>query len=57
MAGHLLLPECPGPHPVVIVVAVSGPNTRTGVPLFRYVRRRYCDAGFAVISWDKPVSG
>ena len=52
-----MLPEGPGPHRVVIVVAGSGPNTRTGVPGFRDVRRRFGDAGFAVFSWDKPGSG
>ena len=57
LVGDLVLPDGPGPHPAVIVVAGSGPNTRTQVPGYGDVRRRFGDAGYAVFSWDKPGSG
>ena len=57
LVGDLVLPDGPGPHPAVIVVAGSGPNTRTQVPGYADVRTRFGDAGFAVYSWDKPGSG
>jgi len=57
LVGDLVLPDGPGPHPAVIVVAGSGPNTRTQVPGYAGVRARFGDAGYAVFSWDKPGSG
>lgn len=57
LVGDLVLPDGPGPHPAVIVVPGSGPNTRTQMPGYWDVRERFGKAGFAVFSWDKPGSG
>ena len=35
----------------------SGPQTRDSIPTSGLVKRRFLDAGFAVLSWDKPGSG
>jgi pimeloyl-ACP methyl ester carboxylesterase len=57
LVGDLVRPSGAGPHPVVIAVAGSGPNTRTQMPGYWDVRERFGDAGYAVFSWDKPGSG
>lgn len=57
MAGDLLLPGGSGPHPGLIVVHGSGPQTRYSTPGSSYVKRLFSDAGYAVLVWDKPGSG
>jgi len=54
LAGSLWLPETPGPHPAVIFVHGSGPQTRAGAgtwPLYLVSR------GFAVLAYDKRGQG
>lgn len=57
LAGDLILPGMPGPHPAVIVVSGSGSATRDSTPGYSAVRRTFGAAGFAVFSWDKPGDG
>jgi pimeloyl-ACP methyl ester carboxylesterase len=57
LAGDLILPGRPGPHPAVIVVSGSGSQTRDSTPGYSAVRRTFGAAGFAVFSWDKPGTG
>jgi pimeloyl-ACP methyl ester carboxylesterase len=57
VVGDLILPGGEGPFPAVLVVAGSGPQTRTSTPTYRLVAQIFGDAGFAVFSWDKPGSG
>ena len=57
VVGDLILPGGEGPYPAVIVVAGSGAQTRTSSPTYNTVREAFGDAGFAVLSWDKPGSG
>ena len=57
LVGDLVLPGGDGPHPAVILVSGSGPQTRTSIPDYATLKRKLSDAGFAVFSWDKPGSG
>ena len=57
LVGDLVVPAGDGPHPAVIVVSGSGPQTRYSTPGYQTVWHRFGDAGFAVFSWDKPGSG
>ena len=49
LQGRLLLPECPGPHPVVVSVHGSGPVNRYVGPYHTYFLRH----GMAVLAYDK----
>jgi len=49
LQGRLLLPDCPGPHPVVVVVGGSGPVNRY-VGTFTTYFLKY---GVAVLAYDK----
>lgn len=56
LAGTLLLPHGPGPHPVVLWVHGDGPQDR-GLEQYTLVMNAFLDAGFACFSWDKPGTG
>jgi dienelactone hydrolase len=47
--GRLLLPGCPGPHPVVVYVHGSGPVNRYGGTFHTFFLQR----GVAVLAYDK----
>ena len=47
--GRLLIPECKGPHPVVVSVHGSGPVNRYGGPYHTY----FLEQGVAVLAYDK----
>lgn len=47
--GRLLIPECAGPHPIVVTVHGSGPVNRYGGPYHTYFLRQ----GMAVLAYDK----
>lgn len=47
--GRLLLPPCPGPHPLVVSVHGSGPVDRHGGTFHLFFVRH----GMAVLAWDK----
>lgn len=47
--GRLLIPECAGPHPVVVSVHGSGPVDRYGGPYQTYFLKH----GIAVLAYDK----
>lgn len=49
LSGRLLLPECRGPHPVVVSVHGSGPVNRYGGPYQTY----FITQGMAVLAYDK----
>ena len=57
LVGDLSLPGGEGPYPAVIMVSGSGSQTRSSTPTSSLVLRTFRDAGFAVLSWDKPGSG
>lgn len=56
LAGTLLLPRGPGPHPVVLWVHGDGPQDR-GLEQYTLNMNAFLDAGFACFSWDKPGTG
>lgn len=51
--GRLLVPDGPGPHPLVVVVSGSGPATRYGGPFETF----FVQLGMAVLSYDKRGVG
>lgn len=53
LEGHLLVPDCDGPHPVVVLVGGSGPTTRWGGPFETF----FLQQGLAVLSYDKRNTG
>lgn len=68
LAGNLVLPDKPGPHPAVLVVAGTGNQNRHGdiiradgtiLPHARYpwICSRLAQAGIATLSWDKRGVG
>lgn len=57
LVGDLHLPDGEGPYPALILVHSSGPQTRDSTPSAGLLRLRFLDAGYAVLSWDKPGSG
>jgi pimeloyl-ACP methyl ester carboxylesterase len=57
LVGTLHLPAGPGPFGALILVHGSGPQTRESTPSSGLIRRRFVEAGYAVLSWDKPGSG
>lgn len=57
LVGSLHLPAGNGPHGAVIMVHGSGAQTRDSTPTSGLVKMRFQDAGYAVLSWDKPGSG
>jgi pimeloyl-ACP methyl ester carboxylesterase len=57
LAGTLYFPAGAGPYPAVIMLQGSGPADRDSLGFFPPLRERFVDAGFAVLSWDKPGIG
>lgn len=57
LVGTLTLPATPGPHPVVIFVAGSGPSTRTGYGILPRIWEEFARRGIASFAWDKPGTG
>ncbi len=68
LAGDLVLPASPGPHPAILAVAGTGPQNRYGdivqedgtvLPHGRYVEisSRLAQAGIASMYWDKRGVG
>ena len=57
LVGDLELPDGTGPHPAVVLVHGSGPQSRYSTPTSGLVRNAFVDAGYAVLVWDKPGSG
>lgn len=49
LAGRLLVPDCAGPHPVVVSVHGSGPVNRYGGPYHTF----FLQHGVAVLAYDK----
>ena len=56
LSGSLLLPEGPGPHPVVLFVHGDGPQDR-GLDRYALLMNAFLKAGIACFSWDKPGTG
>lgn len=54
LAGTLVLPSGPGPHPAVVFLHGSGAEGRWGS---RYLARRFAERGFAALIWDKRGVG
>ena len=54
LAGSLVLPPSHGPHPLVVMIAGSGPLTRRSP---RYVGELLAAQGFAVLAMDKRGTG
>lgn len=57
LAGTLLLPQTPGPHPVVIFVHGDGATTWDAYGYYRPFMTALKNVGYAVYSWDKPGVG
>lgn len=57
LVGDLVLPGDNGPYPAVIVVHGSGPQTRYSTPGRSFIVDTFGNAGYAVLTWDKPGSG
>jgi len=57
IAGSLLTPRSPAPHPVIVFVWGSGPtNVKTLIERSQMLKR-FLARGFAVLLYDKPGSG
>lgn len=58
LAGTLLLPKGPGPHPAIVCVHGSGQQTRNGnASGMRFVADHFARHGFAVLIYDKRGAG
>ena len=57
LAGRLLLPEDPGPHPAVIFVHGDGALPWDAHGYYTPFMQALTNAGFAVYAWDKPGVG
>jgi pimeloyl-ACP methyl ester carboxylesterase len=58
LAGSLLLPKGPGPHPAIVCVHGSGRQTRNGnASGMRFVADHFARHGFAVLIYDKRGAG
>src|SRR5215467_9659729 len=57
LAGTLVLPGTPGPHPAVAFVLGSGPADRTYYGMAPHLWSHFAGHGFACLSWDKPGVG
>jgi pimeloyl-ACP methyl ester carboxylesterase len=57
LAGVLVLPDSPGPHPAVALVAGSGPADRTYYGVAPHLWRHFASRGIVCLAWDKPGTG
>lgn len=57
LIGELILPNGPGPHPLVIFVHGDGAMPRDGLGYYRPMQKVLAEHGFASFSWDKPGVG
>jgi len=55
LAGTLLLPSEPDPHPAIALLHGAGPGTRHDY--VAPIAEAYRQAGLAVLSWDRPGCG
>ncbi|MCA9931128.1 MAG: alpha/beta hydrolase, partial [Anaerolineales bacterium] len=51
IAGTLLLPDTPGPHPAIVIMQGTNPNNRD---FFLYLGHYFAEAGIAALVYDKP---
>jgi pimeloyl-ACP methyl ester carboxylesterase len=54
IVADLQMPEGPGPHPAIIILHGGGGGTRGH---YRHMRKRFGEAGYATLIWDKPGFG
>ena len=54
LAGTLVLPSGPGPHPAVVFVHGDGADTRDG---YRFLAERFAKRGVAALIYDKRGAG
>jgi uncharacterized protein len=57
ISGVLLLPGTPGPHPAIIFVHGDGEAVWDQYGYYTPLQEAMLEAGFAVLSWDKPGVG
>jgi pimeloyl-ACP methyl ester carboxylesterase len=57
LAGVLVLPESPGPHPAIALVFGSGPADRNGYGAAPHLGRHFAGHGVACLAWDRPGVG
>jgi pimeloyl-ACP methyl ester carboxylesterase len=57
LAGVLIRPRTPGPHPAVAFLNGSGDTDRTGRGLYPPIWRHFARLGFASLCWDRPGVG
>lgn len=57
LAGDILAPRTPGPHPVIVYVWGAGPTNRERHIERSPVLRVFIEQGYAVCLYDKPGSG
>ncbi len=57
ISGVLLLPDAPGPHPAVIFIHGDGEAVWDQYGYYTPLQEAMLEAGFAVLSWDKPGVG
>ncbi|MFC1509221.1 alpha/beta hydrolase family protein [Candidatus Omnitrophota bacterium] len=55
--GILVKPEGSGPFPVVIFIHGDGPIDRTMLGYYVPLWKKFVEAGYACMSWDKPGVG
>jgi pimeloyl-ACP methyl ester carboxylesterase len=57
LSGVLVLPEAPGTHPALALVAGSGPADRTYYGVGPHLWRHFASRGIVCLAWDKPGTG
>jgi dipeptidyl aminopeptidase/acylaminoacyl peptidase len=57
LAGWLILPDTPGPHPAIAFVLGSDPADRTYYGMAPHLWQHFARHGFACLAWDKPGVG
>src|SRR5262249_47432128 len=57
LAGTLLAPAGPGPHPAIVMLQGSGGEDRTNSGYFGAIRDRLVEVGLAVLWYDRPGVG
>jgi dienelactone hydrolase len=57
LAGVLLLPPTPGPHPALVFVNEAGAADRTGGGVVATLTQHLARRGIACLAWDRPGVG